>query len=236
MTWLQRWMGRAAIAMGVLGLSQPAFAQSPIALLVGSTIAVDGLQMTVGSCTLTLAGLPQSDCGAGHLQISALSGPGAGIMISGDGTGSSGTNIFSLAQGASGNDDIKFTLNISGIYPKTAVSSAAMTLAADVGSSDLLKVSAGETITSGPKTLGTFSVTPGAAGSPAIANGSASFSAVSSFSVNKDLRLNASSTEALTLAYVTQLYTPAPEPVSIGIFLVGLAGLGAARRRAALHT
>ena len=240
MTRLQRWIGCAVVALGAVGLCHPAAAQSPVALLVGSTITVDGLQMTVGSCKLTLLGVSQSDCSTGHLQISALTGPGAGIEISGDGTGSNGANIFSLAQNACAGfpaacDDVNFTLNIVGVDPKTTVSSAAMTLAAVVGSSnDLLNASGGENILNSSGTVvAHVAANPSSTGNPVIANGSTSFSPMSSFSVNKDLALHSSTGEALTLSYVTQLYTPAPEPVSIGIFLVGLAGLGAARRRAA---
>ena len=56
---------------------------------------------------------------------------------------------------------------------------------------------------------------------------------MTSFNVTNDLKLQTGTFNlgnTLKLSSVTLTYGPAPEPVSVGIFLVGLAGLGAARR------
>lgn len=218
-------LGVVALAAG----TQPAGAVSLWSGSTGGSLTVDGLTITVTSCTLKLASVTQSSCAAGNLEMVAVAGSGAQIKIDGAGGG----NIFSAAAN-SGLYDLSFTLAIvpavSGSH--TTVSSATLAMTGSAASTDLTRVSAGETIVdSGGTTLGSLSTN---LSGPLTA--STSFGAVSSFSVTKDLKVNtigATAGDTLVLSSVSQIYNPAPEPVSIGLFLVGVAGIGVARRRRA---
>jgi len=216
----------------VLGMSVAVSGSaSAVALLNGNSLSVNGLNISIADCQLTLAGSAQPSCAAGNLEIVADAGPGASIRIQGAGGG----NIFSAALG-SGLYDVNFTLNISAINPGTTVTQASMAIAGSAtGSASGLPwsllpvgalVSAGETVsgTSNDGNINVNLVTP--------TTGSRSFAATNSFSVSKDLKLNAvAGSGLLTLAYVTQSYTPAPEPATIGLLLAGIGGIAAARRR-----
>lgn len=226
--------GRVALAAALLaGVSflpvQPA---SAAALLNGSVLSVNGLNIVVANCQLTLGGAAQSSCAPGNLEFIADAGPGASIRIQGAGGG----NIFSAALG-SGLYDVTFTLNISAINPGTTVNSAALamfgsatgTLNAPLGALPVGGlVSVGETVTPFGGPSQNMNVNLAAATSSSVA-----FSSVGTLSVVKDLKLNAAlpGVGTLTLSHVTQSYLPAPEPATIGLFLLGVGGIAAARNR-----
>ncbi len=220
--------GLSLAIAALVGLSRPA---SAVALLNGNSLSVNGLNISIADCQLTLAGVNQASCAAGNLEIESDEGPGASIRIQGIGGG----NIFSAAMG-SGLYDVSFNLNISAISPGTTVNQVSMGIAGSASGTiappfNILPinslVSAAEVI-SGTSNNGTINT------SLLSTTGSRSFAPVSSFSVNKDLKLNAlAGSGNLTLAYVTQSYLPAPEPATIGLVLAGLGGIAVARRRRA---
>lgn len=210
--------GSLAMA-GVMGTAGPA---SAVALLNGSSLSVNGLDISVAGCSLTLAGAAQASCAPGNLEIVQDSGPGASIKIQGLGGG----NIFSAALG-SGLYDVTFTLNISATLPVT-VSEARLGITGSAPSGFGFLLSAGENVI-GTSNDGNMNVNLGGGATTA----SRLFAPTTSFSVVKDLKLNAAvaGTGILTLASVTQAYLPAPEPASIGLVLAGIGGLALARRR-----
>jgi len=229
--------GRAAVAAALLASASflPAQPASAAALMNGSALSVSGLNIVVANCQLTLGGVAQSDCSAGNLEFIADAGPGASIRIQGAGGG----NIFSAALG-SGLYDVSFTFNISAINPGTTVNSAALamfgsatgTLNFPFGALPAASlVSVGETVTPFGGPSQNMNVNLAAATSSSVA-----FSSVSTLSVVKDLKLNAAlpGVGTLTLSHVTQSYQgylPVPEPATIGLFLLGVGGIAAARSR-----
>lgn len=255
------WFGGAMMFATALGASQPAAATTVSLWStggVGGSLTVNGLTVTVASCAVTLAGVLQSNCNNTHLSlVSSGLGPIAQLDILGDGTnaltgginGSDGLSILSAAMGR-GIYDLTFALNISTVLPQK-VTNANMTLSGSaVGTesfsglkSKLPRITASEvfggaiaptitdilTTVSSSSTAGTIrTVNSTATGSSTLGSPS------SSFSVTNDLKLDTTGRgngDILILRHLTQVYTTAPEPLSIGAFLVGLGGLLASRRR-----
>lgn len=212
----------------------------------GAVFSVDGLNISVTGCSVKIASVNQSctnASGAALYQLTySTASNGAQLLINGvAGVNSAGSNIFSAAAGT-GLYDLHFTLSVSSIVPKTTVSSATMTLAGSAKTSggaaatgDYNYVSGGETLTGTSGTLTSLSTS---------LNGptqTGTFAPVTSFNVSKDLKLDTSNPgvgvgDTLVLSSVRQIYSPAPEPAAIGVFLVGLVGLGAVRQRIAGST
>lgn len=240
---MKGWGGRIAGLAGLLLvpvlMARPAAA---VGLYTGASFSFDGLNLSVTGCALTgvsLAGLPAGSCGTtdtnAYLTLSGTTGVNAIFNIARNGGG----DIFSAATGSNLTYDITYTLAVTRTGAKTTVNSAALSLAgsakttstgaADPVAADYARVSATETflapIPIGAANLATNLNTPSAA---------TSFTTpVTSFNVTNDLKLQTGTFNlgnTLKLSSVTLTYGPAPEPVSVGIFLVGLAGLGAARR------
>ena len=235
--------GRIAALAGLLLvpvlMARPAAAAG---LYTGAVFSFDGLNISVTGCTLTgvaLAGLPAGSCGTtdtnAYLTLSGTAGTNAILNV----TRTGGGDIFSAATGSNLTYDIVYTLAVTMPGTKTTVNSAALTLAgsarttaggtADPLAADYTRVTATETflapIPTGATNLATNLNTASLA---------TNFTTpVKSFNVTNDLQLQTGTGNlgnTLKLSSVTLTYGPAPEPVSIGIFLVGLAGLGAARR------
>lgn len=255
------WFGGALMFAAALGASQPAAAASVSLWStggVGGSLTVNGLTVTVTSCAVTLAGVLQSNCDNTHLSlVSSGVGSTAQLDILGDGSnalagginGSDGLSILSAAMG-NGIYDLTFTLNISTVLPKK-VTKDNMTLTGSVAGQDsvgaltpkLTRITASEafggavapTITDTLTTVSSSSTVGVITTINSTATGSSTLGTPSSsFSVTNDLKINAGgghNGDILTLRHLTQVYTTAPEPLSIGAFLVGLGGLIASRRR-----
>lgn len=218
-------------ALAFLGLAGTTGSASAVALLNGSTLSVNGLDIIVAGCSLTLGGAAQASCAPGNLEIvEDTTGPGASIRIQGVGGG----NIFSAALGA-GLYDVTFTLNITSTLPVT-VSEARLGISGSAIGVPFLPVAIGGLVSAGENIIGTSNdgnMNVNLAGGPTTV--SRAFSPVTSFSVVKDLKLNAAvpGLGFLTLASVTQSYLPAPEPATIGLMLAGVGGMALVRRRKA---
>jgi hypothetical protein len=228
------WLTGVAAVLVAVPLSSPS-AQT-VGLFNGSVIQVNGLQFTVGGCEYATNGatLPtgiNTSCGtaaSSYAEITAQGGPGSAVLIDKSGGGA----IFSSTD-ATGNDELKFTLTItpstsSGATAKTKVTNAVTTLSGSAGGTgnnglvtDTISYNNLSSVTGGGALdLTTLSATNN------FAKQSGSFS----FSYTEDLKLNTQAGTTLALRSLLLRLNPAPEPVTIGIFLVGLAGMGAARR------
>jgi hypothetical protein len=234
--WIGRFAGVAVLLAATTGVSRPAAAQS-VGLFIGSSIQVDGLTFTVTACTLTTKNTAAS-CGTSSSytdEITPVAGRSAIINI----TGVGGAPIFSVASATTGADyELAYTLSIAKTVP---TSSATMTSVATTLPGSTTAITGTETFFNGTTAVnkvGSVFVNDPASGtqlgtaqalSHSVLTATTTFGAVSSLSVNSDLKLIGAGT-ALTLASVQQIYAPAPEPLTIGVFLVGLAGLVNARR------
>ena len=210
--------------MVLLPASAPA-----VSLLNGSVFSVNGLNLTVSSCSLTLASVTQSSCAAGHIAIQALNtASGASYKIIGDGTGSNGSNIFSTPDGR-GLFEIAFTLTITPTVngAATTVSSAALSM---TGSGyDLCDLTHITTDQQFSAAAGSTHLATNLANHPSA---SGTFAPVHSFSINSKLSVHADGYPygTLKLSSVTETFNPAPEPGGLIMLLTGLAGLALARR------
>ena len=239
MAHIRAWRGRIA-GMAMLSLSGLACLSTPAAavgLYTGASYTFDGLTLSVTGCTLTgvsLAGLPAGSCGTtdanSYLTLAGTAGANAIFNL----TKTGGGDIFSYASGTNTTYDVNFTLKITAAKAVTKVNSAALAVNGSSSAGTLKnQVTATETflapIPAGATNLATSLVTTSAT--------TAFTSAVSPLStplnVTGDLKLLTGTTLGTTLKLTSAMltYGPAPEPLSIGIFMIGLAGLGAARHR-----
>ena len=220
------WMAGALLALASAGLTQPAGA---VSLMVGQSLVVSGLRIDVVGCSVVIAGGAASACTAGSYEMVAGLTVGETIRIQGAGAGA----IFNSIAAGSGLYDLSVDLEIFGLIPAATVNQISLAMA---GSTNVGATTASKLAVS----VGENSTAPGASSMSVNLNGpltaSTSFTPFSPFttpfSVNKDIKLSSNSATAgdtLTLSYVSQGFLPAPEPVSLGLFLVGVAGLGAAR-------
>jgi hypothetical protein len=214
-------------SLAVMAAAAPAHA---VSLLNGATLSFGGLQLTVSNCQLTLASVLQSGCGAYAMEITDDGGVGANLRI----TGAGGGALFSASNSSGSNKiyDVAFDMTLVPLFPNTTVTSVSGAISATATGSQFVGLaSMGEVIRNSSNVqVGSFSVN---GFSPTSNSTSVSLgSPLTSFSVHKDIGmtvLNGAGT--LTLNYATQGFLPAPEPMSIGLFGVGLAGLALLRRR-----
>ena len=225
------WIVGSMLVLASAGITQPASAYSfgAVPLLNGQVLSFNGLQFSVSGCAMILGGAlndPLGACTLKNLEIIGVAGPGSNIRIQGE----DGGNIFSAigtGSGLTGLYDVTFQLNVTTTLPNTTVNQVSMALTGSVTGTSGTRVSAGAVIT------GTSADGAMALSMVGPTTGSLSFASDTAFNENKDLKLNAvgaANGSVLVLSYVTQGFLPAPEPISVGVFLVGLAGLGAARR------
>jgi hypothetical protein len=222
--------GLAALLLASSGLVRTAAA---VGLFNGSVIAVNGLQFTVGNCELALNGvaLPtgtNTSCGTNNTdafaEIIAHAGAGSSVLIDKN----AGGTLFSSTSG--GINELKFTLTIStgtGSTVKTSVSNMTTTISgSETGSSNVTRVA---NTTSSSGLTGFTGLTSLNLGTLSASNTFTKEANPVAFAVTEDLTTTPKTGATIKLNNVLLAFNPAPEPVSVGIFMVGLAALGAAR-------
>jgi hypothetical protein len=195
----------------------------------GASITADGLTMSVTGCNEVVASGSITSCTTSNAIAQFVLGTGVrGADFSIEGAGTLGTPLFS-SLAANKTDELTFTL---------AITAAA---GVPVNFAELSAITTG-TLASG----GTLSVIEGAVGNPfstawaqpnlsltsagALTNTDPS-KVTSVFDLNYDIKFAQGATAGtLQLTSVTSIFNPAPEPLSLSVFGIGLAGLAAARR------
>ncbi len=211
-------------------LASPAFASGgTVPLLNGSVISTNGLKMTVSGCTMILGGITQSSCSAGHIVMQGLSsGSSTGVLLTGDGTAATGTNVLSAASW-SGLTQISFPLSVVASGSKT-ISSATTEIHGTVPTGyDLYNINSNQV----------FSAAAGGGGLDLVpaytTTGTLSLTPANSFSVSNTLALNTSNAYGYGTLRLTSMQTTfstaVPEPASMAALATGIAGLVFVRRR-----
>ncbi len=245
------WLAHALTAVAILfGLASPAHAVSLWTGGAGGTggsVSVNGLTITVTGCTLILGGTTQTSCAVysvpsgvtfnGASLVSVTTATGAEFEILGSGTGG---NLFSSTAFA-GISSLNVTLSITATHGSTVNSLTDALTGSVTRTAERTKISVATSLPvagqSAPGnlnfSLGTNSGTTTAAvdNFTSLNVKTAPFSMTTLLTDNNVTGAGLQSADTLVLGNATYLFKPAPEPVSIGLFLVGLTGLAVARRR-----
>jgi len=207
-----RWLACGLLALGALGLAQPASAQtSPQSL-------VDGNFIDVGDATITLV-----DCGAfcgSLIQFAAAPGPNVGFVI--ESATDPGVDAF-LTHG----EDLTVSFEIATTVQDITSIGLSATGTGNGSVGETVYDNLGCVINNGSPTVGVGSTTKVGL-TYGAAMGCISTDERDVF-VTKDIAANAGSVVSVT-QYLDAV--GAPEPFSSAVFAVGLLGLAAARRRA----
>eukprot|EP01012_Entosiphon_sulcatum_P032211 TRINITY_DN40987_c0_g1_i1.p2 TRINITY_DN40987_c0_g1~~TRINITY_DN40987_c0_g1_i1.p2 ORF type:complete len:251 (-),score=32.50 TRINITY_DN40987_c0_g1_i1:126-878(-) len=236
----RNWVGYSIAAGGFLvclGTAQPAAALSSGAagLFVGSTLTANGLTFQVTTCLVHLGTASTVACptgGSATYEMIQSAGAGSTIKIQ----GIDGGDIFSnISNAASGFYDLNVIFQVTAALGTTMVNNVAMTASSTLtnngGGTATSALAMGESGTAPgftPFTVNGYGLTSGSTAVNPI------FPATTSFNVNKDLKITSNQVlgaDTVSLHYVTQTFTPAPEPISAALVLSGLAGLAYVRRR-----
>ncbi len=234
--WNGRIFGLAMSLCGTVWLAQPAAAQTK--MLIGSFVQADGLTFTVTGCTLngvaeTATGTNANVC-AGLAMLSST-GRGAHVEVE---SATTGAAIFSLA---SSTQSLTYTLNITPTVTGTTPPITSLATTANLGTGTSIPgTTTGETLTDYVCKGAGLTCAAGLASTISSQNinlasntltTATNFAANDPLSVTTSVSLAPSPGSSLTLSNVMQIYSPAPEPIALSLFTVGLAGLAAARLR-----
>jgi 3D (Asp-Asp-Asp) domain-containing protein len=225
--WGSRAVGFAATLLAMGGIACPADATN---VYNNASIVADGLGFQVGStCNQTWAAAGTSTCDssadADAQFIVATGTRGAAFSLTDTTLGGGGGLFSTIAAGQTDELTFNLTVNASSTHPVNWAQLSVVTNGGTLGSGGSLSVT--ETGLTGFSNSGSLSVTSVAGGSPIITDGT---KLTSPFTISYDVKLVEGTGGTLKLNSVQSIFFPAPEPVSLGIFGVGLVGLGAARR------
>lgn len=217
-----------------------------IALTPNAYLTIDDLQITVGAVSCNNGGTGRAPIACGNLFLAPTSGPGAGVIIEAANGSTPGVStlvpIFSYACPATGTChtgtyDLSVTLDVQALGSHTTITGVSQALAgaatpSSLGTAHPTDVHVSESVTNAANTS--------VCGSGLSSNLSSltaacpTFAAQTYLSVKKDLGLTLNGVtngSTLTLSSVTQRFTPAPEPASLAILLLGVTTLLATRRK-----
>jgi hypothetical protein len=195
------------------------------------TVTVGNVQITVQSCTITIANVGAS-CGSGNnLFLSADNSAFQGAPVTTATIGSSTGAIFSANAGDTRSYDLSVLLTAQTVNSAKTLNSDALAVTGSAAdSSNLAFIGAGETVfDSGFTPLG-----PQMNATAAGPTKTLTFTGQSALNLLKDINDNTASghgTGSMVLTSVSQSWGQVPEPASIALLLTGVASLGALRRR-----
>jgi hypothetical protein len=217
------------LVAGLFGMlvADPVRAQTILANPIATTAPVftyGNLSFAITSCSFIYLGATQS-CSADGTEIEGVFSGRGGTEIEILPTSGSYTQTGGLA-----NTSLSFGLRVTDLKGSNGISSVSNILSGSVTSSAdntrLSSVLSGFNVVASPATI---------TSQPGSLTSTTNFSLTkSTLSFNVALNLNtagASALETLKLNSVKLLFTPAPEPASIGVLLVGVGGLASLRHR-----
>jgi len=234
---MRQWSGWVCRTVGLAGLvlafvARPAAAQT--AIYDNQSITASGVLMTVTGCffrnnTTAAATACDSLAHTSSDQMTVVTGPrgtGASILINHSG----GTDLLVAPTNRGRITELKFTLtvNASTLHPINMATLSDII----VPGNNRASVSLVENNFLSPWALPqNITITSAAATGSGSLSTTGNVMVTTPFALNFDLKLTSTqNSNNLKLSSVTLAFRPAPEPLSIGVFMVGLAGLGAARR------
>jgi hypothetical protein len=199
-----------------------------VPLLNGSVLTLDGLDLIVSGCVYTVNGtVSAGGCSAASAELASVSGSYLSFILD----HSAGGDLFSNVRGPGNSLELNFNLLVARTAGNTTAyvtsDTATLNMTGGGGANILDNVTASNSSTSPA-----FNIALSGAVVPTTGN--ASFGVTAAFTLNVDAAVTAhdnSANHALSLNSVAMRLTPAPEPATVGIFLVGLAGLHYARSR-----
>jgi MYXO-CTERM domain-containing protein len=225
-----------------------------LALQDGAAFNYGGLHFSVSGCSLTLNSSAVGQSCSNWTDVTTNSSTAGAVVFNGaeigkisTGTGginpligveaydaaggNNGGNLFNSLKTKGATYDINFllTVTLDGSKPAANITSIIETLTGTVPTgkgADLTFVSGGA---AGPFSNGVAALSANATSPGPLTTSPNPFAAVTSLNFNVDLRIAASASAAYTFTKGTLQVSPAPEPASVTILLVGLMGLGAAR-------
>ena len=228
-SWASKGAGLAGLSLAFGGFVLPAAAQTTD-VFNGASFVADGLTFTVaaGTCEQNFNAGKLSSCsgtssaGAEFVPAVGIRGATFGIFNSGN-EGTAGSGLFSNVSATKDSDQLEFTLDVPSTS-KLGVSSAVLTVATtgSLGTGGSLTVTE-----SGFTGFSSTSLSLSAAGTATTKDTS---NYVGTLAIAYDIQLIEGTGGTLKLTSVQSIFNPAPEPVSIAVFGVGLAGLAAVRR------
>ena len=239
--WFGRLTGLLGLFLALAGGVRPAAASPNI--FNGATITIDGLKMDVTSCAfktnsanLTLnSGMSTcNSTGTSIAQFAPTTSRGAVLNVISKTAANNADSANPLFVSVSANrmSELRFDLLVhaTAAAPVSFAQLSELTSAGSGSSTGTALVTEG-TLPAG-FSLSTLSVSETAAGTlGAFASKATAFTA--DFTVTVDLSLTSTVASGLKLTSAKIIFNPAPEPIAASVFLVGLTGLGAMRRRRA---
>ncbi len=230
-SWNSQTAGLAASLLALGGVMAPAGAEN---VFNTASITADSLKMSVSSCEQVWGSGSLASCGSSTGDAEFVLGTGirgAVFSLANSSAETAGGDLFTNAAGSAQSGQLTFTLAV------TATASIPVNFAElSVTSTGTLGTGGSLTVTetgfpTGFSNSGTLSVTGAAgttpSGSPTITDAA---NITSPFDIAYDIDLVEGSGGTLKLTSVESIFRPAPEPISLSLFGVGLAGLGFVRR------